>query len=136
MKRVVGLAALAWATVLAAPAQPPPRRAATVSAVVIGAGYTTPGSVDAAPGQVITIFARVPGKAVADPITVAPPLPYTLGGFSALLRQTFPADPRPVPIQSAADSESCSQVAPVACDVVSMITVQIPYELTPNARSS
>ena len=102
-------------------------------AVVIGAGYSTPGAIDAAPGQVITIFARVPGKSPADPISASAPLPVTLGGFSVTLRQSFPPESLAVPILSVADAQSCSQVAPMVCDAVSQITVQIPYELAPNA---
>jgi len=103
--------------------------------VVIGAGYATPGTIDVAPGQVITIFAKVPGKTPADAVTATPPLPVTLGGFSVVLRQTFPSDPRPIPILAVADYQSCSTVVPLVCDTVSMITIQVPYELTPNANS-
>ena len=98
---------------------------------VIGAGYTPPQPVDASPGQVITIFARVAGKAVADPVTAPPPLPASLGGFTVVLRQTF-LDPAAIPIVSVADSQSCSQVMPMQCDTVSQITVEIPFELMPN----
>ncbi len=104
---------------------------AAAQTTVIGAGYTAPQPVDAAPGQVITIFARVAGKTVADPVTAAPPLPVSLGGFSVTLRQTF-LDPASVPILSVADSQSCSQVAPVQCETVSQITIQMPFELMPN----
>ena len=101
-------------------------------AVTIGAGYSFPKPIDVAPGQMITVFVRVPGKTAAPDATAQPPLPTTLGGFSVLLRQTFPSDPVAVPIQSVIDSQSCSQLAPVQCDVVSMITVQVPFQLTPN----
>lgn len=99
--------------------------------VVLGAGYSAPRPVDVAPGQVITVFVRIPGKVAAAPATASPPLPATLAGFSGLLRQTF-ADPRDVPILSVVDSESCSNLRPLECDTISMVTVQIPYELTPN----
>lgn len=98
---------------------------------VIGAGYTTPQPIDASPGQVITIFARVAGRAVADPVTASPPLPTSLGGFSVLLRQSF-IDPMLIPVLSVSDTQSCSQVMPMQCDTVSQITVQIPFELMPN----
>jgi uncharacterized protein (TIGR03437 family) len=100
--------------------------------VAIGAGYRLPRPIDVAPGQVITLFVRVPGKTAADPVTAQPPLPMALGGFSVVLRQSFPSDPTPAPIQAVADSQACSEVAPAQCDVLSMIAVQIPYELTPN----
>lgn len=109
-----------------------PRQAQT-PAQVIGAGYATPRSIDVAPGQIITIFTRVPGKVAADPVTATPPLPTTLAGFSVVLRQTFSSNPQAVPIASAVDFQSCSMVAPAVCDTVSMITVEVPFELTPNA---
>ncbi len=101
-------------------------------AVAIGAGYVLPRPIDVAPGQVITLFVSVPGKSAADAVTAQPPLPAELGGFSVLLRQSFPSDPVPAPIQVVADSQYCSSLAPSQCDVVTMITVQVPFELTPN----
>jgi uncharacterized protein (TIGR03437 family) len=104
--------------------------------VAVGAGYLLPRPIAVAPGQVITLFVRVPGKAVTATVTAQPPLPTALGGFAVMLRQTFPSDPVPVPIQSVADSQFCSQVTPSQCDVVSLVTVQIPYQLTPNIPRS
>jgi uncharacterized protein (TIGR03437 family) len=101
-------------------------------AVTIGAGYRAPQPVEVAPGQVITLFVRVPGKIAADPVTAQLPLPTALGGFSVVLRQSFPSEPLAVPIFAVEDSRSCSQLTPEQCEVVSMITVQIPYQLTPN----
>lgn len=107
----------------------PPVRGQTTT--VIGAGYTTPQPLDAAPGQLITIFAVVSGKQAAAPTTATPPLPATLGGFTVILRQTF-IDPIAIPILSVSDTQSCSNVMPLQCSTVSQITVQIPYELAPN----
>ena len=100
--------------------------------VVIGAGYAAPTPLSVAPGQVVTLFVHVPGKTAADPVSATAPLPGTLGGFSAVLRQTFPSTPVAVPISSVVDAQSCSSVEPVQCDVVSMVTVEIPFELTGN----
>jgi len=129
MKRVAGLVVFAGIAVgsIVCP------RPCHGQAVVIGAGYAAPSATDAAPGQLITVFARVPGKTPADPVVAKAPLPATLAGFTALLRQTFPSDPQPVPILSAVDSQSCSIVTPLVCDTVSLITVQVPFELTANA---
>ena len=99
--------------------------------VVLGAGYGAPRPVDVAPGQVITVFVRIPGKTPADPVKASPPLPTTLAGFSALLRQSF-GDPMDAPIVSVVDSESCSNLGTVVCDTVTLVTVQIPFELIPN----
>lgn len=128
MKRVAGLAVFAWMA-LGWMSSPPLCRA---QPVVTGAGYTAPLSTDAAPGQVLTIFVRVPGKTPAGLVVAKAPLPVALAGFTVLLRQTFPADPQAVPILSAADTQSCSNVAPMVCDTVSMLTVEVPFELTPN----
>lgn len=131
MMRMIGFAVLTWMAV-GLVLGPQPCRA---QAVVIGAGYATPGRTDVAPGQVITIFARVPGKIPADTVSATPPLPFKLAGFSVVLRQTFPSDPQQIPILSVADYQSCSVVAPLVCDTVSMITVQVPFELTPNVNT-
>jgi uncharacterized protein (TIGR03437 family) len=128
MKRVASLTVFAWIAVGSAVCH--------AQAVVTGAGYATPSPTNAAPGQVITIFVRVPGKTPAAPVTATPPLPTTLAGFTVLLRQTFPSVPVPVPILSAVDAQSCTILAPAACDTVTMITVQVPFELTPNAPST
>jgi uncharacterized protein (TIGR03437 family) len=101
--------------------------------VAVGAGYSLPGPIDVAPGQVITLYVQVPGKTVSAPVTATAPLPVTLAGFSVLLRQSFPSGPQAVPIQGVMDYQSCSPLAPSQCNVVSMVTVQIPFELTPNA---
>ena len=91
----------------------------------------TPQPIVVSPGQVITIFARIPGKALTPTMLSNPPLPTGLGGFSVLLRQTY-IDPILIPILSVSDTQSCSNLPPVECDTVSQITVQIPYELMPN----
>ena len=129
MRRVVGLAVFPWIAVGAVLCT----RLCHAQAVVTGAGYATPSPTNAAPGQVITLFVRVPGKTPAGPVTASPPLPTALAGFTVLLRQTFPSGPVPVPILSALDSQSCSILLPAACNTVSMITVQVPFELTANA---
>jgi uncharacterized protein (TIGR03437 family) len=99
--------------------------------IVLGAGYSAPRPVDVAPGQVITVFVRIPGKTPADPAKATPPLPTALSGFSAQLRQSF-GDPMDAPLVSVADSQSCSNLGTVVCDTTTMVTVQIPYELNPN----
>jgi uncharacterized protein (TIGR03437 family) len=97
----------------------------------ISAGYATPQPIDVSPGQVITIFAKIPGKQPTAGVTATAPLPSTLGGFTVLLRQTF-IDPISIPILSVSHVQSCSNLMPPQCEVVSQITVQIPFELMPN----
>jgi len=80
---------------------------------------------------VITIFAKIPGRQPTASVAAPAPLPSTLGGFTVLLRQTF-IDPISIPILSVSDAQSCSNLMPPQCEVVSQITVQIPFELMPN----
>ena len=127
MRRVAGVALFAW--MMSGGMFP---RLGYGQPVVTGAGYATPRATDAAPGQVLTIFVRVPGKTPSDPVTAKAPLPVTLAGFSVVLRQTYPADPQAVPILAEADAQSCSTVTPMTCVTTSMVTVQVPFELTPN----
>src|SRR5690349_7602788 len=94
--------------------------------VALGAGYEISRTVDVAPGQVITLFVRIPEKALAEPVVAAPPLPNGLAGFSVLLRQTF-SEARNVPILSVVDSPSCSSFLPSPCEILTMVSVQIPF---------
>jgi uncharacterized protein (TIGR03437 family) len=100
--------------------------------IAVEAGYARPGLVDAAPGQIVTLSLRLSGRQAGDQLPPAPPLPSSYAGFAVRLRQTFPTDIVGVPIVSVKDLRSCSQAAPARCDVITALTVQIPYELTPN----
>ncbi len=93
--------------------------------VVTSVGYTNPRPVPVAPGQVITLFAHTQTKLAQPIIATGSPLPFTLGGFSVSLNQTFSSDPIAVPIFSVSPVESSTA-----------ITVQIPFELVPNAVRS
>jgi len=105
--------------------------------VVIDSGYRAPGPLKVAPGQVITLFVRPSSIRLTSGIAASSaPLPATLGGFSVTLRQTF-SPPVAVPIISINPIGTCPavSVAPV-CSYLAAITVQIPFELMPNAERS
>jgi uncharacterized protein (TIGR03437 family) len=104
--------------------------------IVTSLGYSNPKPVPVAPGQVITLFARTQ-TTLAQPIVAdASALPSSLGGFSVSLVQTYSHNPIAVPIFSVAPVESCAAVVPTVCMNSTAITVQIPFELVPNAARS
>lgn len=105
--------------------------------VVVDSGYRAPGPLKVAPGQVITLFVRPATIRLTSGISAdGTPLPLSLGGFSATLRQTF-SSPVAVPILSVNPLSTCPAVniAPV-CSYLAALTVQIPFELMPNAERS
>ena len=103
--------------------------------VVINSGYRVPPPLKVAPGQVITLFVRPSSIRLTSGINADPmSLPVSLGGFSATLRQSY-SQPVAVPIFSVNPVVNCSSlsVTPV-CNSLVAITVQIPFELLPNAE--
>jgi uncharacterized protein (TIGR03437 family) len=105
--------------------------------VVINSGYRAPSPLKVAPGQVITLFVRPASIRLTSGVAAtSTPLPVTLGGFSATLRQTF-SPAVAVPIFSVNPIGNCPavSVAPV-CSYLAAVTVQIPFELIPNAERS
>jgi uncharacterized protein (TIGR03437 family) len=109
---------------------------AQTPSIVTSLGYSNPKPVPVAPGQVITLFART-HTILAQPIVAdGATLPVNLGGFSVSLVQTYSHNPIPVPIFSVAPVESCAAVVPTVCTNSTAITVQIPFELVPNAERS
>lgn len=96
---------------------------------IVGAGYLPAGTpINAAPGQVVTVFVTSLA-APAQPISATTvPLPYKLGGISALL---LPG-PVPVPIMAVSSIDPCAFNVPVpqlSCGTLVGVTVQIPFEL-------
>jgi uncharacterized protein (TIGR03437 family) len=109
---------------------------AQTTSIVTSLGYSDPKPVPVAPGQVITLFVHTQTK-LAQPIVADPSaLPLNLGGFSVSLTQTYSHNPIPAPIFSVAPVESCAAVVPTVCTNSTAITVQIPFELVPNAERS
>ena len=80
---------------------------------ITGAGYTVPAPVSVAPGQILTFFADGIGTT----------------GIKATLQQGSAV---PVPVINAQSVFTCSPVLPqTTCGSLVAVTVQIPYELTP-----
>src|SRR4030088_645723 len=104
--------------------------------LVTSVGYSNPRPVPVAPGQVITLFAHTQTKLAQPIIATGSALPLNLGGFSVSLAQTFSSNSIAVPILSVAPVESCSAVVPTVCTSSTAITIQIPFELVPNAERS
>jgi len=99
--------------------------------MIVGAGYGAPAPISVAPGQIATLV--VSGLNIPQGVRApAGPLPLTLGGVSATLRQI---SDQPVPIVEVRPISTCpgaSQPAQApACATLAAVTVQIPYELIP-----
>jgi uncharacterized protein (TIGR03437 family) len=99
----------------------------------MGAGYASPTPIRVAPGQVVTLY--VTGTKTILPAesrlvkATAVPLPTTLAGFSVNVQQgnnTYPA-----PLFSVQQTLVCegNRLSPDC--IVTALTVQIPYEITP-----
>lgn len=104
--------------------------------VVTSVGYSNPAPVAVAPGQVITLFAYTKTRLDKAIVASGPTLPTTLGGFSVSLSQTFSTSAMAVPILSVTPSQTCSAVVPEICTAYTAISVEIPFELVPNAARS
>lgn len=105
----------------------------SVPGPVMSAGYSAPRPLRVSPGQVLTLFLRAETN---RPIPAAAarelPLPVTLNGYSAALRQTFSPAPIALPLFAVYPVNDCYGLVPSACTSLTAITVQIPWELTPN----
>jgi len=115
-----------------------PALQAQTGSVVTGAGYASPKPLAVAPGQVITLFVRTSQITLNAAVSADPkqPLPTSLAGFTVGLKQTFADQEQPVPLLSAAPVVNCTAVNPVVCSSFTALTVQIPFELQPNAADS
>lgn len=99
---------------------------------IVGSGYAAPAPVSVAPGQIVTLFVDGLGVSLSQPARAASgPLPLTLAGITATLRQS--AD-TPVPLVEVRPVSTCpvGSLAPqTKCASLTAVTMQIPYELTP-----
>lgn len=98
---------------------------------VVGFGYALPRPRAVAPGQVISLFLRGPAAGVAGTVVVSSsPLPRELAGYSVLLEQTTAGSAVDVPLLGVSRSEACYGMLP--CVPLTVLTVQMPWELRPN----
>ena len=88
---------------------------------IVGAGYLAPAPVNAAPGQILTLF--VDGVSVTAAVRApAGPLPNTLAGVSVTFRQITD---RTVPILEVRPISTCpnlSQLTQVSCATLAAVT--------------
>lgn len=102
--------------------------------VVLGTTYRRPSPPPVAPGQLTTfIVSGLTASVGAD--AAALPLPTTLGGVSAVLRQFNSTPPVAAPILSVHPLSSCnpSLFPGTVCNSAAAVTVQIPFELVGSA---
>ncbi len=109
---------------------------ATLSAQsIVGGGYQLPTRMEAAPGQVVTIFVAGSGFPLAE-ATLAEtlPLPLSLAGVAAQLRITGRGAPIDIPIFAVTPISSCERGLSVPCSEETMlaVTLQIPWEMNPS----
>lgn len=103
---------------------------------LVGAGYVNPIPVRVAPGQVVTFFLTGLQTVLPPPFRAerAPsvPLPLTLAGISATIRQSGPGTSLPVPLLSVEQLNTCSDPAAMSPEcMLTAVTLQVPYELRP-----
>lgn len=100
------------------------------SNTVVGAGYLSPVHVDAAPGQLITLFVEGVGSRLTAPVWAgAGKLPTTLAGIAVTFTQGVAVA---APILEVAPISACSSPAPLAgCGTLTAVTIQVPYEAVP-----
>lgn len=101
-------------------------------ATVVSAGYSPPaGSVQGAPGQVISFMAYGLDYALQNPaVASGSPLPTDLAGISVSLQQGSLAIP--LPILSVQQLPCAPFSLPNFCPVLTIISAQIPFEVQPD----
>ena len=114
----VVLACLAWARGGAQPS-------------VAWSGYTRPGPIPVAPGQILTLFVTGIKASLSAPVVAASlPLPLSLAGISVTIRS--PSQSYEAPLFSVAPMDPCTpaETGGAGCPVTA-ITIQVPYEISP-----
>ena len=106
------------------------------TSATVGAGFTAPAPVSAAPGQILTFFVSGLGVTLTAPVRApgGKPLPSSLAGISASLRQG--GTDQPVPLLDVRPVSTCPAgtlpgASAITCATLTAVTVQIPYELVP-----
>lgn len=98
--------------------------------MVIGTGYSAPGSIRISPGQITTFF--VTGLGATQPVQASGlPLPSRLAGISLTINQFSPKQSLSVPLLAITQTDLCSQPQLAPDCLMTMVTAQIPFELVP-----
>ena len=101
---------------------------ATFKPSVVAAGYITPTPITVAPGQIITFFVHGVGAGVTQAVFASGiPLPASLAGISAVIKQFNPD--LPVPMLSVQPVATCADPSQAGCGAYTAITVQMPFEM-------
>jgi len=98
---------------------------------IVGGGYSIPNQMlRAAPGQVMSLMIYGLSYTVQTPVVAAAtPLPTTLAGFSASLKQTALSAPIPIPLLSIQQQSQCTpSYLGGPCPVLTILSLQIPFE--------
>lgn len=112
-----------------------PLPAAASDGQLIAAGYSAPGPIEVAPGQVLTLFFRGIGRMPDGSLRIGHaqtvPLPETLAGLSASIQQLPQTIPFPLPLLSVRQHNECEDASGQPKCLLTALRVQIPTELTP-----
>jgi hypothetical protein len=111
-------------------------------ATLVGAGYANPMNIRVSPGQITTVFVSgLTTDPTKPPRATNLPLPTSLAGISVTINQSSPTLSVAAPLLAVEQLDGCNYgvtppppVVPPDCRVVA-ITLQIPYELSPQSRS-
>lgn len=98
---------------------------------IVGTGYGFPTPLNAAPGQVLTLFVQGINQLLTPPVRANDGAwPTSLAGISVTLLQ---GERIPVPILEVRPMPTCGPPFPleIPCGTITAVTVQIPYELIP-----
>jgi hypothetical protein len=99
--------------------------------IVVGAGYTSPAHLYAAPGQVVTLFVNGIAKSLTQAVRAPDGAwPNSLAGISVTLLQGTKI---PVPMLEVRPIPTCGPPFgfQIPCGQITAVTVQIPYDLIP-----
>lgn len=95
---------------------------------IMSAGYGPPAMIQAAPGQIITVYVSGTKSILPAGIRATTiPLPSSLGGFSVTVRQG--ASTYAAPMVSVTQTPNCIDANPSPQCIITALTVQIPFEI-------
>lgn len=99
---------------------------------VLGAAYSFPAPINAAPGQILNLLVQGVGATLTQPVAATNlPLPAVLAGISVQVKQAFTPQSITVPLIAVRPVSTCLNGTP-ACGHYVVLTVEMPFELVPN----